>query len=354
MQSSIQPSRTDVSSDDENTEDENVPEFIRVGQSEQLAPNIQCEEVRIRLPSDLTVAGRLITRLDSSSDHLAVAVHGWLDNANSMVPVVTEIMKRVPAMYRHVLCIDVPGCGQSEHKHAPYPFLEISYDIFQATQISMRFLPDIKSRSKVTLIGHSAGGALSILIAAWAPDLVERLIILDIMGPISVSPDQTLAVFQRNFKKRLQVDSRRNLPRKIYSTKDRLVKKLQSRFQFGIESNAALQLIERGSRYVENEGWQFTYDPYHIASFISFFTEQQLEPFLKAIICPMLVVWTTKKLLYNYETRTEIFKNNGRYTEIYVSELKDRHHFHLEQPEATADIITDYLKKEQQFLSSKL
>lgn len=324
------------------SEDDALTNDFVVVEERLVADCIKCSEVRMLMPAEFTVAAKLFTHTESTSKHVAIAYHGWLDNANSMSPVALELLQRLPSMFKHILCVDYPGCGLSENRSATYQALEGVYDLCQVVGIAKR---NLNADGKVTCIGHSYGGAQMMVYASIAPDQVERLIILDIFGYLTVPPDKAMDILKRNIANRLKVDSRRNKARKVYATKDKIIDKLQSRFPYGITREAATLLIERGAIYnEERNGWQFTYDPYHIPSWFYYLSEDHLSDLLKGIQCPVLLLWTTRSLLYNYEQRKEQIKRQVPYfKEVHVHTMKDRHHFHMEDPILTASIIVNEL-----------
>lgn len=80
--------------------------------------------------------------------------------------------RSIPYLAQHaqVFIIDLPGHGRSKHK-GPWRLREIAP--LMAQWIAQMGLP------KVTLIGHSMGGAIAVHLTAHAPALVERLILVN-------------------------------------------------------------------------------------------------------------------------------------------------------------------------------
>ncbi|MGL6010251.1 MAG: alpha/beta hydrolase, partial [Shewanella oncorhynchi] len=81
---------------------------------QSFAPKNQIEFV---LPH-ITVAGRLWGAKDKP---LLLALHGWLDNANSFEPLTAHLLDY------QVLAIDWPGHGFSAHRPGHYPLHWIDY-----------------------------------------------------------------------------------------------------------------------------------------------------------------------------------------------------------------------------------
>ena len=79
----------------------------------------------------LTLAdGRRIALLDNGRQGkpLIVALHGWLDNGASFLPLVPHLDEC------HLVCVDLPGHGHSDHKPTPYVFVDWLDDLHQIAQ----------------------------------------------------------------------------------------------------------------------------------------------------------------------------------------------------------------------------
>ncbi|CAM9411759.1 unnamed protein product, partial [Hapterophycus canaliculatus] len=115
---------------------------------------------------------------DPSSPLKALALHGYLDNTGSF-----DLLG--PALAKEgleVVAMDFPGHGRSQHmsKDAWYSILEYPEYVVEAAR-SLGW-------DKFSLVGHSMGGAVASLVAASFPDMVERCVFLDILGPFTLSP----------------------------------------------------------------------------------------------------------------------------------------------------------------------
>lgn len=105
-----------------------------------------------------------------------LAVHGWLDNAGSfdlLVPYILGINNL------HIVAFDEPGVGFSSHKPVGSEYSR------WANLKEMKRVIDHMNWKKVTLLGHSQGGHFCLLFAAIYPELVERVICIDMFKPIT-------------------------------------------------------------------------------------------------------------------------------------------------------------------------
>jgi pimeloyl-ACP methyl ester carboxylesterase len=71
-----------------------------------------------------------------------------------------------------ILALDLPGFGMSE-KPATY-----DYDLCSQADITYALLKELQI-PKVSLIGHSMGGAIAIILAHTYPEVVERLLVIE-------------------------------------------------------------------------------------------------------------------------------------------------------------------------------
>ena len=102
-----------------------------------------------------------------------LALHGWLDNAASFLPLST------PLAHCDLVALDLPGHGGSEHRQPgyDYAFVDWIHDGFDAL--------DALGWDRASLLGHSMGGAIATLMAASLPARVERLALIEALGPVS-------------------------------------------------------------------------------------------------------------------------------------------------------------------------
>ncbi|HAQ73485.1 MAG TPA: alpha/beta hydrolase, partial [Pseudomonas sp.] len=121
------------------------------------------EEVRLRLPH-LEVAAHLYGPEDGRP---VIALHGWLDNAASLsrlAPLLNGV---------RIVALDLPGHGLSDHRPpgAGYNIWDYAHDILQtAEQFGWQ---------RFSLLGHSLGGIVSVLLAGAMPERIERLALID-------------------------------------------------------------------------------------------------------------------------------------------------------------------------------
>lgn len=108
-----------------------------------------------------------------------LCLHGWLDNAASFVPLAPYLKDF------DLLALDFAGHGFSSHRPetSRYYFPDNLYDLDAAL--------DILGWETCHIIGHSMGGGIASGFAAALPERVNRLVLLDAVGILTLPPDRS-------------------------------------------------------------------------------------------------------------------------------------------------------------------
>lgn len=243
-----------------------------------------------------------------------LALHGWLDNAASMRPLLDALHKQTGAP---AMALDLPGHGLSAHTHKDWhaPFL----DYVDHTLAVLEAL----NWPQVDLIGHSMGGAIATLFAAAFPERVRRLVLLDSIGPLSGSAEQ----FSSDIRKGLL--ARRSVAQKILPSYASLDEAVAARTGwFGISAQAARVIVKRGL-LKRGERYFWRTDPRLTTPSVNRITEPQILQAIAAISAPTLMVLAQPRSTFLasplIENRLAHFKN-AKIVEIPAS----NHHLHLD------------------------
>jgi pimeloyl-ACP methyl ester carboxylesterase len=121
-----------------------------------------------------------------------VLLHGFLESSKIWEPFTDELSKK-----RQVICIDLPGHGKSGNIN-PVHTMELFADAVHA------ILQHLKVK-KISLIGHSMGGYVSLAFCEKFPDLTESLVLLNSSpAPDSeekkMNRDKAIALVKKNKK----------------------------------------------------------------------------------------------------------------------------------------------------------
>jgi pimeloyl-ACP methyl ester carboxylesterase len=104
-----------------------------------------------------------------NAPHTFVVLHGWGSQSSHLFSAIRPL-----AQTSRVIFIDLPGFGKSQTPGAPWGLYEYVDCIFECLNTI-----EIK---KTTMIGHSFGGSIALLLAVKQPNLVESLILIDSAG----------------------------------------------------------------------------------------------------------------------------------------------------------------------------
>ncbi len=122
-------------------------------------------------------------------------LHGWGANINTVLPIVNILKDKF-----RVHALDLPGFGKSQEPNEPI-------DSFKYADIVKKYM-DNMGIEKVTLIGHSFGGKLSIILGSKYPEIVDKIVLVNSAGLkprrglkyyIKVYSFKTLRFFYKNF-----------------------------------------------------------------------------------------------------------------------------------------------------------
>eukprot|EP00095_Tigriopus_kingsejongensis_P008474 maker-scaffold18_size714446-snap-gene-4.12 protein:Tk08474 transcript:maker-scaffold18_size714446-snap-gene-4.12-mRNA-1 annotation:"probable serine hydrolase" len=271
--------------------------------------------------------------------HPWIVLHGWLDNCGSF----DTLAPLFPPGHR-LLCLDMPGHGLSSH--GP-PGLGYHYmdGLQQIRRVAKHF-----GLGKFSLMGHSMGGGISTLFSSTHPDMVQSLILLDVIKPISrsitsvvdrtrSSVDELLA-----FEEKLALDE---APMYTYDeAQSRLIRgSAQLHGQQVITEESAGILLRRGLKktVIDADGKQlFTYtrDLRHRVTGLYGLSHEAILEFLSKITCPTLLIKARDARYYEKKDLAvealEVYRKNPDFTFV---EVDGTHHVHLNQPEVVMEHI---------------
>jgi pimeloyl-ACP methyl ester carboxylesterase len=251
-----------------------------------------------------------------------LAIHGWLDNAASfdrLAPLLPEL---------HIVAIDLPGHGRSQHRPAGVGvyFPDWIADVIAAL--------DALGWQQAVLLGHSMGAGIAPLVASVRGERVERLILLEGLGPLTVpateAPERLARALER--EQRLADSTPRTLPS--------LDAAISARMQGNdLDYESARLLIERVVVSTD-EGICFAHDPRLRAHSRLYLNEDQVLAFLTRISCPVLAVRAGNGWPF---TPAQMAARVAAVSDLQLLEVDGGHHVHLTDAELVAPLIRDFL-----------
>lgn len=278
-------------------------------------------------PFSLPVAGSTVAglRARTAEGPRVLALHGWLDNAASFVPLAGAL----PDL--QWVAIDLPGHGRSAHL-PPGTQYNTPGAICHVLDVA-----DALGWERFTLLGHSMGAGIASLTAAAAPERVERLVAIEALGGLRGPEDETAQ------RLREHVRAARALPSKKLRVFADLAAPVRARMMANqLSEPCARLLVERGVMPVEG-GYSWCSDQRLMLPTAMRLSEAQIDNLLAAIECPTQVIYASPAQSYYPEPlRSERIKllRDGR-----LDVFPGTHHLHMEHPQIVADVIARFLAR---------
>jgi pimeloyl-ACP methyl ester carboxylesterase len=263
---------------------------------------------------------------DPARDHTVVLVHGFLDLAWGWH---STVQAGLGHRY-HVVAPDMRGHGDSDRVGAGgyYHFMDYVADLAS--------LVDRVGRSRVSLVGHSMGGAITSYFTGACPKKVHRLALLEGLGPPedeTPAPDRTRLWIQA-WKRARAGETKGH--ESLSAAAERLMANDPK-----LDRDLALFLAERGTDELPNGRRRFKHDPLHMSRGPYAFRVDVAETFWKSIECPVLLVEGADspfRLLPDLERRASAFAQARRVVIDDAGHMMQRH-----QPQRLAGILAEFL-----------
>lgn len=262
-----------------------------------------------------TARGRFgALRNDNTKGVPLLALHGWLDNAASFLP-----MAPMLAGY-DLVALDMPGHGRSFH----YP-ADAEYSLF-STILDLLAAADTLGWERFAVLGHSMGGAIASVLAAAAPERIERMFLIEALGPLSGSEDSTASRLRDAVSQRRALDGKR---KRVFTDPELAVQARMHTSIAALDEASSRLLIERGIRAVEG-GFEWSSDVRLTLPTAVRMSETQVQDCLHAIACPVVLLTADPTPPYFMaalrDTRVACVP------QIRSVSLTGNHHLHMTQP----------------------
>jgi pimeloyl-ACP methyl ester carboxylesterase len=242
-----------------------------------------------------------------------LALHGWLDNAASfsaLAPILCE--------HFHIVAIDLPGHGRSDWRPAGTWYHYVDY-LGDALAVA-----DALGWKRFGLLGHSLGAAVSSMLAGACPERIERLLLIEGLGPITQAADETRAQLQCALLARGSVETK---ALRVFADIDEAI---TARMRANDLSPAAARaLVERGTKPVTG-GLTWSTDPRLMLPSPVRYTEDQVCAILQGIRAPTGLILAEPE--QPYMPRAAMDRRIAQVPGIEVVRLAGTHHLHMENP----------------------
>lgn len=252
-----------------------------------------------------------------------LALHGWLDNAASfdrLAPLLCE--------HFHIVAIDLPGHGRSGHRPPGtwYHYVDYLGDTLAAA--------DALGWTRFGLLGHSLGGAVASMLAAACPQRIDRLFLIEALGPLTAAVDQTLTLLQR------AISQRHGLPAKALRVFASEAEAARTRAQAGdLSLEAAQIMVARGIKPATG-GFVWSSDPRLTLTSPQRYIEAQVLAVLDELRVPTQLILAQPAPPFLPEAL--INARIARVPDIDVVRIAGHHHLHLDDPQPVAAAMLAY------------
>ena len=274
----------------------------------------------------LNTARGLVTALQSGNPdgEKILCLHGWLDNAASFIPLMPLLDKY------HVVALDMPGHGGSQHRMAGYDYVFVDWihDVLDVL--------DALGWQQAHLLGHSMGGAIATIVAASAPERINKLLLIEALGPIAGIAEEA------GQRLRQAVSARRYLANdKAARIIPDLETAVKARLAASNMSPDAARLIVQRNLQAVSGGYVWRSDPRMMLPTHVRADESFIRSWIRAIEAHTLVIAADPAPIYftpeQRDARLAELKNGQ------LAVLAGGHHLHMEKADEVAKIILEFL-----------
>lgn len=253
-----------------------------------------------------------------------LALHGWLDNAatfSCLAPLLSHL---------HIVAVDSPGCGHSSHR-APGTITYVIDEVFHMLEVATALGWDA-----FHLMGHSRGGAVAQMMAAGCPKRIRSLVLLDVIGLFSATPQESLEHLRISVKSYF---GQKYVPHTVYP--DLASVATHRMVDSSLTYESALILAERGTEKVEG-GFAWTFDRRELffTSPVKY-THDMVQGFLSGIEAPTCIIMAEEGLFKNDKF---VIANADCIRNKVLHFLPGGHFFHMNNPKIVAPLILEFYK----------
>lgn len=277
-------------------------------------------------PFDIDLDGFRISGLHwrGDADLPTLAMHGWLDNAASFIP----IAPLLPEL--DLWAIDMPGHGLTDHRpvHSSYNIWDDLLDILA--------LADALGWSRFNLLAHSRGAIIAHLLAATMPERIGKVLLVDGIWPMAADAKESPVLLRQYLLDQRSDKARRSL---VHPSLDHAIKARAKATAFS--QDAARLIVERGVEILEQGKVRWRNDPRLLLSSAFKLTLEHVHAFLAAQSVPIKILLASD----GFARYPGVEDMLAQYPHILWQVFEGGHHMHMEQPECMAPSINQFFNE---------
>ncbi|XP_047221361.1 serine hydrolase-like protein isoform X2 [Girardinichthys multiradiatus] len=264
-----------------------------------------------------------------------LCLHGWADNCGTF----NTLLPLLPKDFRYI-AVDLAGHGRSSHRPPGVLYAFPSY------VMDVRRVVDALQWRKFSIIGHSMGGNIAGMFSALYPEMVDSMILLDSYGFLPTELKEMPKVLRQGMDEMIQFEKKmEDVKTKVY-TYDQAVERLLVGNQSLTEESAKI-LLERGLVEVEG-GVVFSRDFRINLNVVRISLEQsmELQSRIEASVLVVLAESGFEKIFAKADQKkfTSALLQAYRDRHDTVVKVPGDHHVHLNNPEAVASLVSEFLQ----------
>lgn len=275
-------------------------------------------------------------------------IHGWLDNSNSF----NILAPKLADNGYEATAIDILGHGHSDH--APLSsYNHFSHMVCHVKEV-VDSMKESNSNGKISIVGHSMGGAVALMFASTYPELIDRLVMIESIGMVTKPAEDVVKTLRKGIEDIEKFDHTR-IPKKVsmeVAVQARVNAVTRYPGDQWISREAAYELVKRGTithEKNENDNFasivSFRYDRRLMNTSLVYYTPQQLNIFFESLESEVLIILADQGWPFSrtqHEKNRHILERKKLLTQI---RLPGSHHLHLDKStaDATADAVGAFL-----------
>jgi pimeloyl-ACP methyl ester carboxylesterase len=263
-------------------------------------------------------------------DPLVLMLHGGWDHGRMW----DGLAPKVAALGFHVVASDARGHGDSGR-------LSLSGAFWPMFLLDYACLIDHLGGGPVRVIGHSFGGGLTLGLASAFPELVDRAVNIDGLGPppemMLVQDHAAMAAQWLADADRLATESQREYPTQAEMVEKR--KAINTRLPF----EWCEHLVRHGTAPGPSGGWIWKSDPHFRLGSPGPFTEETLLASYRSIRCPVLALTGREPDQWSFVAATDRARRLAAIGSVEHHAIAGAGHYvHVEQPDEVAEHVARF------------